>query len=193
MSMKIGNLALVAIAGCIAATSLSGCTSAKRAFGMQKVAPDEFAVVTKPPLVLPPDYYLRPPQPGAPNPAQIEPGGMAEAALFGREGLSDNAMGYTGGEASLLDTAGGAQASPNIRQVLNAETASLVEKDSSITDKILFWQESSAEPADVIDPVKEAERLKGGNAADATGEKTAEAAKKPEAKAKKKGWFDGLF
>ena len=189
MSMKIGNLALVAIAGCIAATSLSGCTSAKRAFGMQKVAPDEFTVVTKPPLVLPPDYSLRPPQPGAPNPAQLEPGGTAEAALFGREGLSDNAMGYTSGETSLLDTTGGAGASPDIRKVLNAETASLVEKDSTIADKILFWQEPSAEPADVIDPVKESERLKGGK----TAKKPAEAAKKPEAKPKKKGWFDGLF
>lgn len=193
MSMKIDNLALLAIAGCIAVTSLSGCTSAKRAFGMQKVAPDEFTVVTKPPLVLPPDYSLRPPQPGAPNPAQLEPSGKAQAALFGREGLSDNAMGYTSGESSLLDTAGGAQASPNIRQVLNAETASLVEKDSSITDKILFWQEPSEAPADIIDPVREAERLKGGKAGDATGEKTAEAAKAPEAKPKKKGWFDGLF
>ncbi len=187
--MKIGNLAFVAVAGCIAAISLSGCSGAKRAFGMQKVAPDEFTVVTKPPLVMPPDYSLRPPQPGAPNPAQIEPGNNAETALFGREGLSDNAMGYTGGEASLLDTTGGSKASPNIRQVLNAETASLIDKDKSIADKILFWQEPVEEPADVIDAAKEAERLKGGK----TAKKPAEAAKAPAAKPKKKGWFDGLF
>lgn len=192
MSMKIGNLAPVVVTLCIA-TGLSGCTSAKRAFGMQKVAPDEFTVVTKPPLVLPPNYSLRPPQPGAPNPAQLEPGGTAEVALFGREGLSENAMGYTSGETSLLDTTGGAAANPDIRKVLNAETASLVEKDRSITDTILFWQEPEKEAADVIDPVKESERLKVGKPAEKTGAKTAAADKTPKAKPKKKGWFDGLF
>ncbi len=193
MIMKSGNMAPVAVIICIAAIGLGGCTSAKRAFGMQKVAPDEFTVVTKPPLVLPPDYSLRPPQPGAPNPTQLTPGATAETALFGREGLSDNAMGYTSGETVLLDTTGGAGANPNIRQVLNAETASLIEKDSSIADTILFWQEPEKEAANVIDPVKEAERLKGGKPTEKTDEKTAQAAKKPEAKPKKKGWFEGLF
>jgi hypothetical protein len=132
---------------------------------------------------------LRPPQPGAPNPALIEPDGNAQAALFGREGLSDTAMGYTSGETSLLDTTGGSGASPNIRQVLNAETASLVEKDSSIADAILFWQEPAKETADVIDATKEADRLKGKNAPD----KPATVAKTPTAKPKKAGWFKGLF
>ncbi|MGK2873015.1 MAG: DUF3035 domain-containing protein [Alphaproteobacteria bacterium] len=190
MSMKTGNLALICVAGCIAAVSLGGCSGAKRAFGMQKVTPDEFTVVTKPPLVLPPDYSLRPPQPGAPNPAVITPSGNAELALFGRDGqLSDNAQGYTSGEVSLLETTGGSGANPNIRQVVNAETASLVEKDSSVAEKILFWQEPSEAPAAVINPVKEAERLKG---AKPTATPDAEAAK-PAAKPEEKGWFDGLF
>ena len=191
MSMRPGKLVIAAAVAVCAAGGLSGCTSAKRAFGMQKVAPDEFTIVTKPPLVLPPDYSLRPPRPGAPNPAQIEPGGNAQAALFGREGMSDNAMGYTGGETSLLDTTGGSGASPDIRKVLNSETASLVEKDSSIADTILFWQEPAREPADVIDAAKEAERLKAGKTK--TSGAPDEAANKPAAAPKKKGWFDGLF
>lgn len=188
--MKTGKLALISVVGCIAAVSLGGCSGAKRAFGMQKVAPDEFTVVTKPPLVLPPDYSLRPPQPGAPNPAVITPSGNAELALFDRDGqLSDNAQGYTSGEVNLLETTGGSGASANIRQVVNAETASLVEKDSSIAERILFWQEPSEAPAAVIDPVKEAERLKGNKAPDESASET----KKPAAKPEKKGWFDGLF
>jgi hypothetical protein len=182
-------LALIVAAIGLAAGSLGGCAGAKRAFGMAKVAPDEFTVVTKPPLVMPPDYSLRPPRPGAPNPSLIEPAANAEIALFGREGMSENAMGYTNGEASLLETTGGAGADPNIRKVLNAETASLIEKDNSIADKILFWQEASKEKSEVIDPVKEAERLKGGKPA----AESDETSKKPAAKPKKKGWFDGLF
>ncbi len=189
MSMKFGKWVLTAAAMSLAAGSLGGCAGAKRAFGMAKVTPDEFTVVTKPPLVLPPDYSLRPPRPGAPNPSQLEPGTNAELALFGNEGMSENAMGYTSGEASLLETTGGSGADPKIRQVLNAETASLIEKDTTIADAILFWQEPAEEKADVIDPVKEAERLNGGKSADAS----SEAPKPPAAAPGKKGWFDGLF
>lgn len=158
--MKFGYLTGVLVTGCMLAFSLSGCAGAKRAFGMQKVAPDEFTVVTKPPLVLPPDYSLRPPQPGAPSPAYIEPSGRAQYALFGREGMSDTAQGYTTGEIGLLDTTGGSAADPAIRQTINAETASLIEKDSTIADEILFWQKAEAPDEPVIDAEEEAKRLK---------------------------------
>lgn len=193
MNMKLANLALLAAAFSVAAVSIGGCTSARRAFGMQKVAPDEFTVVTKPPLVLPPDYSLRPPRPGAPNPAQLEPRASAQQALFGSEGMSENAMGYTSGEAVLLDTTGGSSADPNIRQVLNAETASLIDKDETIVDKILFWQEPAEESADVIDAAKEAERLKAGKDSSEPAGPGKEAKSPAADKPKKKGWFDGLF
>jgi hypothetical protein len=44
---------------------LVGCDSIREAAGVTKEPPDEFAVVTKAPLVMPPDYNLRPPKPGA--------------------------------------------------------------------------------------------------------------------------------
>lgn len=192
--MKIGKLALVIMTGIIAAGGLSGCAGAKRAFGMQKVAPDEFTVVTKAPLVLPPDYSLRPPQPGAPNPGNAGELGNAEYALFGREGqLSDNAQGYTSGEVSLLDTTGGSGASPDIRKVLNAETASLVEKDNWIAENILFWQgQKENEDEAVINAKAEAERIKSGGAADKPATESTASAEKPE-NPEKKGWFDRLF
>ncbi len=193
MSMRTTKLALATVAGLIALGSLNGCAGAKRAFGMQKVAPDEFTVVTKAPLILPPNYALRPPQPGAPGPASIEPLGGAETALFGREGLSDNAQGYTSGEVGLLETTGGSGANPDIRKVLNSETASLVEKDSSIAETILFWQEPAKEKEDVIDAKAEAERLKENKDAPPAEEKPAEAPQKSAEKQKKKGWLGGLF
>lgn len=158
--MRIGYLAFVTLTGSMLALTLGGCAGAKRAFGMQKVAPDEFTVVTKAPLVLPPDYSLRPPQPGAPSPAYVEPGSRAQYALFGRDGqLSDTAGGYTMGEIGLLDTTGGSAADPDIRKTINSETASLIEKDSSVVDDILFWQKTeTSEP--VIDAEAEAKRLK---------------------------------
>ena len=52
------------------ALSISGCTDLKKAIGLEKSAPDEFAVESRAPLEMPPDFDLRPPQPGAPRPQE---------------------------------------------------------------------------------------------------------------------------
>ena len=45
--------------------------------------PDEFAVQRQTPLVIPPDFALTPPQPGAPRPAEGTAAQQALDALFG--------------------------------------------------------------------------------------------------------------
>ena len=55
------KLALIAGFG----LALSSCQSVREATGVAKLAPDEFLILTKAPLIIPPDYNLRPPQPGA--------------------------------------------------------------------------------------------------------------------------------
>src|SRR6516225_4880817 len=78
---------LIAVSALIAAAGLAGCQSTRQALGMTKVTPDEFRVVTKAPLVLPPDYSLRPPAPGEPRPQELQPESAARTALLGqREG-----------------------------------------------------------------------------------------------------------
>ncbi|MEQ1888592.1 MAG: hypothetical protein ABL951_05360, partial [Alphaproteobacteria bacterium] len=60
----------------------------------------------------------------------------------------------------------------------------------------LFWQQPSGETAAVVDAAREAERLKGaktGGETAAEPERPAGEPKKIAAKAKKKGWLDGLF
>jgi len=46
------------------------------------VTPDEFRVVTKAPLVVPPDFSLRPPAPGKPRPQELQPESAARTALL---------------------------------------------------------------------------------------------------------------
>ena len=68
--------ALAAGLGVLAlAAALSACAGLKN-------APDEFAVLRSAPLTLPPDYQLRPPQPGAarPNVARVQE--QAEGVLL---------------------------------------------------------------------------------------------------------------
>src|SRR3569833_1981123 len=64
------------------AAVLSGCSMVRNMAGLQKKSPDEFAVTTKAPLVIPPDFNLRPPVPGAPPTNTLDPSSNAELALF---------------------------------------------------------------------------------------------------------------
>ena len=43
----------------------------RRALGIDQGGPDEFAVESRAPLTIPPDFDLRPPQPGAPRPQEV--------------------------------------------------------------------------------------------------------------------------
>jgi len=56
---------------CLAGTSLlTGCTDLKKTIGIEPTLPDEFAVESRAPLTIPPDFDLRPPQPGASRPQE---------------------------------------------------------------------------------------------------------------------------
>src|ERR1700744_5901114 len=66
----------------MACAALSGCDSLRKAAGLNKKSPDEFAVTTKAPLVIPPDFNLRPPLPGAPPTNSLDPSTTAQTALF---------------------------------------------------------------------------------------------------------------
>jgi hypothetical protein len=50
---------------------LTGCSGFRQALGMDRVGPDEFAVESRAPLTVPPEFDLRPPQPGAPRPQEV--------------------------------------------------------------------------------------------------------------------------
>lgn len=52
--------------------------------GMGKRAPDEFAVVRRQPLIVPPDFDLRPPRPGVERPVGERPSDRAYSTLTGQ-------------------------------------------------------------------------------------------------------------
>src|SRR6478672_7417242 len=93
------------LALCFCASLLSGCDSLRNAAGLTKKSPDEFAVTTKAPLVIPPDFNLRPPLPGAPPSNTRDPSTNAEMALFSNADIQTIASGlpgtYTMGERML--------------------------------------------------------------------------------------------
>src|SRR6476469_1056797 len=124
---------VMAAAVLVAAAGLAGCQSASKALGMSKVTPDEFRVVTKAPLVLPPDYGLRPPAPGEPRPQELQPESRAREALLGQRAAETR----TDGEKLLVNKAGADKADPLIRYVVDDEYGDLAYKEKSFADTVL--------------------------------------------------------
>lgn len=66
-----GGRRLLALLSVAVMLALPGCTGLRQALGMDQVGPDEFAVESRAPLTIPPDFDLRPPQPGSPRPQEV--------------------------------------------------------------------------------------------------------------------------
>ena len=64
------RVSLLAVACLSVSLLLPGCGDFKRIVGIDRVGPDEFAVESRAPLTIPPEFDLRPPQPGAPRPQE---------------------------------------------------------------------------------------------------------------------------
>ena len=133
---------VIAATALIASVGLAGCQSTAKALGMSKVTPDEFRVVTKAPLVVPPDYSLRPPAPGEPRPQELQPESAARVALLGAR----EAEARSDGEKLLVAKAGADKADPLIRYVVDDEFGDVSHKEASFADKVMFWK-SDKKPA----------------------------------------------
>jgi hypothetical protein len=168
--MGIRGIALPVLAVVGLATMLGGCGDFRRALGYEKSIPDEFAVVSRAPLAIPPEYSLRPPQPGAAPTQDVATQDRAKEAIF-RAGaqqasLPPAATQRSAGEGAFLQAAGAPKADPDIRARVSDDTALTPENQRGFVDKLLFWRKSAA-PDAVLDPIKEAERIKQAQAAGA--------------------------
>jgi hypothetical protein len=141
---------------------LAGCGGWRQTFGLDHAPPDEFAVVQQAPLSLPPDFNLRPPQPGAPRPQDVAATNAAESTVFGLKqapGAARLQAVASPSEGAFLAKAGAANAEPGIRSTLDAETRSLISADQHWVDHLLFWQ-TQEQPYTVVNAGEEAKRLK---------------------------------
>lgn len=145
----------------VAILPLMACSSskAKKALGVGRQSPDEFTVVERAPLTLPPSYDLQAPQPGAPRPQETSTIDQARTLITGQTSVQQGGM--SDGEAALVQQAGGAGANPEIRQVLNQEYGVVPEgsKSERTIDKLLPFKEDATK-GKVIDPNEEAEALR---------------------------------
>lgn len=180
---------------CAVAASVAGCDTIRSAAGQDKQAPDEFAIVTKAPLVIPPDFNLRPPTAGASPTNQIAPTQAAQAALFTADAATVAASlppTMSTGERYLLVNAGVQNADPAIRQEIASDAASTRAADDSFTNNLLFGSATpAADPA--VDADAEARRIDAQKAGGATTPPSSTPATPPPPEEKKGSWLDDLF
>jgi hypothetical protein len=170
------GVGLLALAGCARGT-------VQEALGMGKRVPDEFAVVQRAPLVIPPDFDLRPPRPGDPRPQIGTPSDQARAALVGQpptppvNGMAVDAQPAqpalsaaqpvpaaavpvpSAGQQALLTQAERGGVDPQIRTRIAEENESLAQVEQALFTRVMNWRQPNTLGA-TVDAPAEAERLR---------------------------------
>ena len=154
----------------------TGCTSTSRALGLEKSAPNEFNILTKDPLIVPPEYNLRPPAIGASSAENNYTQRSAREALLGDIDDADPSS----GEIALMAKAGVNRANSEIRLEIDGVN-SVERKSSGFTDRLLFWQNGQVVDEQGVpvplDAENEARRMESVNSA--TGGEPVTISKKP--------------
>lgn len=122
------------------AATLAGCGSTGL---FDRERPDEFAVQRQAPLVVPPDFNLVPPAPGAPRPSDNTASQQALDALFGGPAPRSNV------ETSALDQAG--SAAPGIRSQVGDADTHTVDK-GAVTRNIISAPQGDGREAQAVIP-----------------------------------------
>ena len=104
--------------------SLSACGKS----GYDRARPDEFAVARQAPLVIPPDFALVPPAPGAAPVSQGSANAQALDALFG------GSSARSASESATVSAAGGDLAADGIRSDAGDPDTNVVDKAGTTRD-----------------------------------------------------------
>lgn len=143
-----------------------GCSSnIKDSLGLNKASPDEFSVVTRPPLSVPKDYTLRAPTKDQEfaHPASLE---EAKALLLSTSAtyqyvptppVSEGPLRLSSTDAVFLQQTG-VESRTNIRDILYTEVPQPSEQNPGII-KSLFTKEKKADNDPIVDAIKEKQRI----------------------------------
>lgn len=154
-SSKLSPLLLLSF--CVA---LSSCGNVRDQLGITKNAPDEFAVVTRAPLEMPPSMVLPPPQPGKQRPQENSPQENAKEAVFGTKNASAQTASQSASESALLEKTGHNQIDPNIRDIVEQDAIEDEKRSKTVAQKLLGLGGKKVEPtAEVVDAPAEAKRI----------------------------------
>ena len=135
---------------------LPACTDVRDMLGFSREGPDEFAVITHQPLVVPPDFDLRPPRPEQATAARDNARQAAEEALFSSpEEAEPSAEGLTAGEEALLRQLGGTASQDALADIAGEEGGDTVVNAQAEAERLRANQEAGAAPTEGATPIVE--------------------------------------
>jgi len=130
--------------------TLNGCSTVRKSAGVERKSIDEFRVVENPPLVIPPDFSLLPPnQLEQKNIDDLEKE-LAKEILFGLEENETNSDNQSSTISAILSQANSSNVSLTIREEIDQEFA--LEKTTND-----IFQTKWENEIEVIDAIKESE------------------------------------
>ncbi|MBU3077289.1 DUF3035 domain-containing protein [Sphingomonas quercus] len=120
---------VVVVVGLVAAAgTLASCGGHKGGVFAGRAGPDELAVSRQQPLVIPPDFNLVPPRPGAPRPQEADSSTQALQAMFGGQAQRSET------EKAVLSAAGAGRAEEGIRSTAGDPATETVNKGQTTRD-----------------------------------------------------------
>lgn len=149
------NKTKFAIAGLLGLTVfVSGCTSFDEALGRTKTAPDEFQVVVRPPLTLPPNFDLRPGDEDIEETAEPADSIASDAVTLSDQTLTAARK----SDGSIYDSVlGTGKRLDGIRAIIDEETLG-IQVDRRVPTDIIFGGQPNVGPN--LDATREAIRIR---------------------------------
>lgn len=140
---------------------LTACDSTRTALGLNRNENDEFAVLTTPPLTLPPNFDHLPSPVAADAAASNDTTSSAKARDAALSQFS-HSVAYeqktaSSGESELLKNANASEKDPAIRQALSKDAAKDKQKNESFVKDLLNIKDESS--TKTLDPFEEKKRL----------------------------------
>lgn len=165
----------LSLTGLLALCACSG-TDVKDTLGLTRAAPDEFRVVSRPPLSVPPDFALRPPSTTDEGPNQQSASDQARSMVQGGAGTavpttsSGSAKSLLTGkqeqvpvsnvsESQFLKRAGADKADPSVREKLVEEKYAAEDKKENRSWWDIFSSDEPTEKEPIVNAKKESERI----------------------------------
>ena len=164
--------------------TLNACSNVRDSAGVTRKSIDEFQVVEHPPLIIPPDFNLLPPDQLEEKNIDDEEKELAQEILFGLDENEIQTVTQLSTMNQILSQADALDASSSIREEINREFAQEIKTDGIFQ---INWENE----VEVLDAIKESERIRNKNF---EGESIAEGdvpikTKKIEIKKKKRFFF----
>ena len=143
------------ISFCLIVLMLAGCGQVRDQLGLNRHSPDEFTVIKRAPLTLPPDYNLRAP---STNTELITSTVTTETkqALFGN--TSAKTVSSDDADNAFLNQIGTSDINSDIRNDINRDNGFVDVKEKSTLEKI-FRGDQSNDIDSIVDAKAEADRI----------------------------------